>query len=154
MLSVIIATDDSERALVPTLAALVAGAAAGAVRDVIVADGGSRDDTEAVADVAGCRFLLLPGPLGARLAAAAATARAPWLMFLRAGVVPDVSWVAEATRFIEDAERSGASRAAVFRPAPAPATARPALVEALFLLRAALGGRPRPDQGLIVAKRL
>lgn len=38
MLSVVIATHDSERALLPTLAALVAGAAAGVVREVIVAD--------------------------------------------------------------------------------------------------------------------
>ena len=47
MFSIIIATHDSERALVPTLAALVPGATAGIVREVIVADGGSRDETEA-----------------------------------------------------------------------------------------------------------
>ena len=40
MISVIIATKDSERALVSTLGALVPGAAAGAVREVIVADAG------------------------------------------------------------------------------------------------------------------
>ena len=59
MFSIIIATHDSERALVPTLAALVPGATAGIVREVIVADGGSRDETEQVADIAGCRFLRL-----------------------------------------------------------------------------------------------
>ena len=56
MLSVIIATLDSERALVPTLAALVPGAMAGLVSEVLVADGGSRDETAVVADVAGCNF--------------------------------------------------------------------------------------------------
>ena len=50
MLSVVIATHDSERALLPTLAALVAGAAAGVVREVIIADGGSRDETCEIAD--------------------------------------------------------------------------------------------------------
>ena len=55
----------------PTLAALVPGATAGIVREVIVADGGSRDDTEQVADIAGCRFLSSVEPLGARLKAAA-----------------------------------------------------------------------------------
>ena len=55
MFSIIIPTHDSERALVPTLAALVPGATAGIVREVIVADGGSRDETEQVADIAGCR---------------------------------------------------------------------------------------------------
>jgi glycosyltransferase involved in cell wall biosynthesis len=54
MLSVVIATHDSERALLPTLAGLVAGAAAGVVRDVVIADAGSRDATGAIADGAGC----------------------------------------------------------------------------------------------------
>ena len=58
MLSVVIATHDSERALLPTLAALVAGAAAGVVREVIIADAGSRDATAAIADGAGCRVLI------------------------------------------------------------------------------------------------
>src|SRR5690242_14651291 len=87
MFSIILATHDSERALVPTLAALVPGATAGIVREVIVADGGSRDATEQVADIAGCRFLASSEPVGARLKAAAATARAPWLMFLAPGAV-------------------------------------------------------------------
>ena len=58
MLSVVIATHNSERALLPTLAALVQGAAAGIVREVIVADAGSRDATTAIADGAGCRVLV------------------------------------------------------------------------------------------------
>ena len=61
MISVIIATNESEQLLVPTLAALVPGAMAGIVREVIVADAGSRDGTAAVADVAGCRCVVTPG---------------------------------------------------------------------------------------------
>ncbi len=57
MLSVIIATLNCERALVPTLATLVPGAAAGTVRDVIIADGGSKDATLEVADIAGCEIM-------------------------------------------------------------------------------------------------
>src|SRR2546425_230718 len=77
MLSVVIATHDSERALLPTLAALVAGAAAGIVREVIVADAGSHDATTAIADGAGCRVLVSAQRRGARLKAAAEAARAP-----------------------------------------------------------------------------
>lgn len=99
MLSIIIATCDSERPLVPTLAALVAGATAGIVREVIVADGGSRDQTEGVADVAGCRFLASSEPLGARLNAAAKTARGDWLMFLAPGGVPGITWIDEVAAF-------------------------------------------------------
>src|SRR3954470_11797512 len=91
--SIIIATRDSERALVPTLAALFPGVMAGIVREVIVADGGSTDETEQVADIAGCRFTASTEPLGTRLKAAAATARGSWLMFLRAGAAPGQSWV-------------------------------------------------------------
>src|SRR5208283_3952707 len=77
MLSVIIATRDSERALVSTLAALVSGATAGLVSEVLVVDGGSRDDTAKVADIAGCTFTVREGPLARRLRAGAAAARAP-----------------------------------------------------------------------------
>ena len=65
MLSAIISTHESERALVPTLAALVPGATAGLLGEVIVADAGSRDATAEVADIAGCRFMASSEPLGA-----------------------------------------------------------------------------------------
>lgn len=151
MLSVVIPTNESERALLPTLACLVPGAAAGLVREVILADAGSRDDTEAVGDVAGCRFLSLSGSLGARLALAASSARAAWLMFMRPGIALDPAWIGEVTRFIRRAEQQErATLAATFRP---PATfAGSALGEAMALLRVALGGRARPEQGLLIAK--
>jgi glycosyltransferase involved in cell wall biosynthesis len=147
MLSVIIATFNSERLLVPTLAALVPGATGGLIREVLVADGGSSDDTTAVADVAGCNFLVAKGPLGRRLKEAATTARAPWLVFLRPGTVPDTPWTAEVGGFVE--EPSSAERAAVFRRA---APAQAGLREAFALIAAALGAAPRPEQGLIIAK--
>jgi glycosyltransferase involved in cell wall biosynthesis len=146
MLSVIIATRDSERALVPTLAALVPGATAGLVREVIIADAGSRDETAAVADIAGCHFMPGETSLAARLSAAAAAARGSWLFFLRPGTVPEPNWVTEAQHF---ADRSAnAERAAVMRPI---ASGQPPLRAALSLLRAALGGG-RPEQGLLIAK--
>ena len=133
MLSVVIATQESERALLPTLAALVPGAAAGIVREVIIADAGSRDATAEVADAAGCCVLISPGPRGARLRAAAAVARAAWFLFLEPGIVPDATWIDETRQFMEAAElqdRAG-SRAAVFRPGVG--TSRPLFFEALAL---------------------
>jgi glycosyltransferase involved in cell wall biosynthesis len=147
MLSVIIATLDSEPALARTLAALVPGATAGLVSEVLVSDGGSNDETAIVADVAGCNFTVVPGPLGGRLKAAAAAARAPWLLFLRPGTIPDTSWVAEAAHFVGQA--SSGAPAAVFRLG---ASERPALRQAWLLVAAALG-RARPEQGLIVSKQ-
>jgi glycosyltransferase involved in cell wall biosynthesis len=154
MLSVVIATQDSERALLPTLAALVAGAVAGVVREVIVADAGSRDGSATIAEGAGCRVMTSGGTRGARLKAAAAIARSPWLMFLRPGTVPDATWIDETRRFVEEAELRGcaASYAAVYRAGSS--TFRPTLIEAIALLRAALGARPNPSQGLVIAKTL
>lgn len=154
MLSAIIATHESERTLVPTLAALVPGATAGLLTEVIVADAGSRDATAEVADIAGCRFVSSSEPLGTRLKAAAVTARTPWLMFLRAGTVPDPGWVNIVDNFIGATDLEGASRAAVFRPSGAADPMRPALSELWALMRAAFGGSVRPEQGLVIARRL
>jgi glycosyltransferase involved in cell wall biosynthesis len=146
MLSVIIATQNSERPLLPTLAALVPGATDGLISEVIVADAGSRDDTAIVADIAGCNFMPIEGALGERLKKAAAAARAPWLLFLRPGLILDSGWISETRRFIE--RRSGGPQAAVFRRG---AQAQAGLREVWSLFVAALGALPRPDQGLLIA---
>jgi glycosyltransferase involved in cell wall biosynthesis len=153
MLSVVIAAHESERSLVPTLSALVPGVTAGLLGEVIVADAGSRDATAEVAEIAGCRFMVSSEPLGARLKAAADSTRTPWLMFLRAGVVPEPGWVGAAERFIDTAEFAASSRAAVFRPPGVADLLRPGLAEIVNLVRVALGGA-RPEQGLVIARPL
>jgi glycosyltransferase involved in cell wall biosynthesis len=147
MLSVIIATLDSERALVPTLAALVPGATAGLVSEVVIVDGGSNDDTAAVADVAGCNFVKPEGSLGKRLKAAAAVARAPWLLFLQPGTILDTPWISDARAFVEGS--TPGMQAAVFQRAMSP---QGGLREALAMLGRAVSARPRPEQGLLIAK--
>jgi len=146
MLSVIIATRDSERPLVRTLAALVPGATSGLITEVLIADGGSRDDTPAVADIAGCKLLAANEPLGRRLQAAANAARAPWLLFLQPGIVLDTPWIGEMRSFVERPVRD--FHAAVFRRA---LPAQSALREAMALFVGAIATRPRPEQGLVIA---
>jgi glycosyltransferase involved in cell wall biosynthesis len=154
MLSAIIATLDSERTLVPTLAALVPGATAGLLGEVIVADGGSSDATAEVADIAGCRFIASSDALGARLKAAVASTRTPWLMFLRAGCVLEPGWIQTVDRFMETTDQlDGAARAAVFRPPGAGDLLHPRLSELAALLRVMLIGGAKPDQGLLMARR-
>lgn len=154
MLSAIIATHESERPLVPTLAALVPGATAGLLTEVVIADGGSSDATAEVADIAGCRFMSSREPVGGRLRAAALTTRTPWLMFLRPGTVPEPGWVVAAENFMAAAAASEATTAAVFRPSSAADAMRPAWAELFTLLRAALGGSARPEQGLLIPRRV
>lgn len=151
MISVVIPTHDSEAVLVPTLAVLVPGAVAGIVREVILADAGSTDATAQVADIAGCRFMVTAGPLGARLAAAAAAARAPWLLFLRPGSTLSAGWTDEVGRFMHEAEFPGAEPcAAVFRPQPG--RSRSTMAEIFALIASALAALPRSGQGLLIAK--
>jgi hypothetical protein len=148
MLSVIIPTHESERILVRTLACLVPGATAGLIREVILADGGSTDETAEVGDVAGCRFLSLPGPLGSRLDSAAGSARSEWLMFVPAGAVIESGWVADVQQFIE---RAPAAIAATFG-----AAARPHGQDSLFSAMMALWRARRsslsPGRGLLISK--
>jgi len=154
MLSAIIATHESERTLVPTLAALIPGATAGPLGEVIVADADSRDATAEVAEVAGCRYMSSTAPLGTRLKAAAASTHTPWLLFLRAGCVPEPGWVTTADRFMQASDTlDGAARAAVFRSPGADDMLRPGLSEVIALLRVALGSGPKPEQGLLIARR-
>ena len=153
MLTVIIPTHNSERALVPTLAMLVPGALTGTVREVIVADDGSTDATSDVVDIAGCDIVVSTAPLAARLKSAAASARGTWLLFLRPGVVLDAAWLEEVTRVVENAVMRGTvdTHAAVFRRA-SPDLTESLMGQMLGVLAAALRG-PHPDQGLLISRQ-
>src|SRR6266480_4520996 len=120
MLSIIIPTEGVEQPAVATLAALVPGAAAGVVREVLLVDRADTAVIERVADVAGCRFLRFEGSRAAALAAGAKQARSDWLMFLHAGAVLDSGWIEETTQFIQRVSLSDRPRAAVFRYARSP----------------------------------
>ncbi|CUU21031.1 Glycosyl transferase group 2 family protein CDS [Bradyrhizobium sp.] len=125
MLSVIIPTEGVEQTAVATLAALVPGAAAGIIKEVLLVDGTRNGVIERVADVAGCRFIGFEGSSqGAALAAGALQARSPWLMFLPAGAVLETGWIEETTQFIQAVSTSGRDRAAVFRYTRSPDRAR------------------------------
>ena len=155
MITVIIPTQDSESTLVPTLSALVSGSAAGLVREVILADGGSNDETEKIADVAGCHFLKGPHDPGARLRAAAHAARGAWLLFLDPAAILPEGWMREVRVFTETMERSGLAerRAATFRLGYEGFGLTPLLAEAAAAARLVVIGRPRPEQGLLIARR-
>ncbi|WP_054309328.1 glycosyltransferase [Mesorhizobium sp. 1M-11] len=80
MLSVLIETRNDEERLARTLASLVGGVVEGMVREVIVCDLGSTDQTAKVAEHAGCRYLTAGG-IGAGIAAA----KGDWLLLLEPG---------------------------------------------------------------------
>ena len=150
MLSVIIPTEGLEQPAVATLAALVPGAAAGVVREVLLVDRADSDTIERVADVAGCGFLAFKGTRAAALAAGARQARGPWLMFLHAGAVLDSGWIEETTQFVERVSASGRPRAGIFRYARSP-YADPSLRDGIKFLARMIAG-PSAEQGLLIAR--
>ena len=88
MLSIIIETTNHEDALGRTLLPLVSGAVHGLVRDVIVLDHGSTDQTTHVADQAGCII-----STDATLSACLSRARGEWLLLLEPGARLGANWV-------------------------------------------------------------
>jgi glycosyltransferase involved in cell wall biosynthesis len=153
MITVVIHTRNSEAVLVPTLSALVAGSAEGLVREVLLADAGSTDGTETIADAAGCGFLRPAGDLGERLRAAADAARGSWLFFLDPASVLEEGWTRETGKFLENSERAGrAERAATYRIASEEYGLAAKISEFAGALRFAITGRPLTGQGLLISR--
>jgi hypothetical protein len=150
MLSVVIATEGVEQTAVATLAALVPGAAAGVVREVLLVDRAGTGVIERVADVAGCRFLRFEGTHSAALATGARQARSSWLMFLHAGAVLDSGWIDETAQFIQRVSISGQPRAGIFRYARSP-YAESGLRDGYRFIARMIAG-PSAEQGLLIAK--
>ncbi len=90
MLSVLIETRNDEEGLARTLASLVGGAVEGLVREVIVCDAGSTDQTHYVAEHAGCHYLAQGG-----IAAGIKLAKGDWLLLLEPGARLAEGWIAE-----------------------------------------------------------
>ena len=102
MISVVIATHNDERTLGQSLAALVPAAVDGLVREVILADAGSTDDTLEIAEDAGARVVRTEGPEADRLARGCEAARGDWLLLLQAGHVPPAGWAQAAVRHLAE----------------------------------------------------
>lgn len=155
MISVVIPTLNAERELTASLSALVPGAVQGLVREVIIADGGSSDETRAIADVAGAEFIRAEKGRGSQLAAGAELAKSDWLLFLHADTVLQPGWVQEAATFIERVDSGTRPRsAAAFSFSLNDFGTKPRLLEAIVALRCALFSMPYGDQGLLIPRRL
>lgn len=155
MISVIIPTRDSERLLAPTLAALIPAAVDGFVREVIVADGGSKDRTLVVAENAGVDVIETTAGRGHQMRTGARRARFPWLLFLRPGTELAAGWEAVAAGFMHkvDTTRIPAS-AAAFRIRLTDEGWKPRLIEAAVGLRSAALRLTTGDQGLLIPAAL
>lgn len=100
MLSVILSTRDDAETLPEALSSLVPAAVDGLICEVIVADGASTDATLTIADAMGATVLRETGGHAARLNAAAAAARCPWLLVLPANARLKSGFELEIARFV------------------------------------------------------
>jgi hypothetical protein len=134
MLTVLIETRNDEEALARTLASLVAGAVEGVVREVIVCDRGSTDQTHYVAEHAGCHYLATGG-----IAAGIAKAKGDWLLLLEPGARLADGWTGDVVEHM-----SKLTMAARFSRSPKDRVP--------FLSRVFTSGRALAD-GLLITKR-
>lgn len=139
--SVVIPTLNVADTLPATLAAL--GEA-----EVIIADGGSTDDTLAVA--AAATVVTSPRGRGPQLAAGADAAKGDWLLFLHADTRPQGDWLAAVERFVGDA--ANIERAASFRYGLDMAGAGARRLERWVAWRSRALALPYGDQALLIGK--
>ncbi len=150
MLSVVIPTLDAGPALDATLASLATGG--DLVVEIVVSDGGSRDDTCARARQAGCRVVTGEHGRGGQLARGAGAATGDWLLFLHADTRLARGWPEAVRGFIG---RPGADgRAAAFGFALDDAGIPARILEAIVAVRVRILALPYGDQGLLMSSKL
>ena len=152
MISAVIPTLNSQACLPRCFESLLGAAMSGLVREVIVADGGSSDDTLFIADAAGARIIEAPKARGARLARGAEIAKSDWLLFLHPETALEARWDEEVISFVGKStpERP---RAAAFRLGLDDFGSKARRREAAVGLRCALLGLAHGDQGLLIPTR-
>ena len=150
MISVIIPTLNAAPHLPRALLALVAGMTGGIVKEVIVADGGSDDETLAIADAAGCTIVRTERGRAKQLRAGAETAKAKWLLFLHADTALATGWVEETGRFINAPQSR--KKAAVYKLAFEDASPEAKRVVFWARLRGRVMKLPYGDQGLLISR--
>jgi rSAM/selenodomain-associated transferase 2 len=152
-LSIIIPTYNALPRLQDCLTALVGGLGASLVREAIVVDGGSQDESANLAADMGCRVLTLSAAdrgRGAQLQTGAKVATGEWLLFLHGDTVLQEGWVsAVATHLVSTADKAGYFRLGFDRTG-----AGPSRVAALANLRSQVWGLPYGDQGLLISRVL
>lgn len=151
MLSIIIPTLNAERDLPATFASLMPGLIDSMIKEVIITDGGSTDNTAEIASETGAEFITAPETgRGPQLAAGAARAKSDWLLFLHADTELEPGWHDEIRSFINEGQ---SAQSAAFTFALKDKGLKPALLQKLVAMRCRLFALPYGDQGLLISNK-
>lgn len=146
-MSAVIPVVDGAEELPRTLAVL---AGSGAVNEIVVVDGGSRDASVEIARAAGARVIAAPRGRGTQLAAGATAARHDWLFFLHADCRPLPGWEDAVSAFVgEWPDKAGYFVLALDDVAPAARR-----IEGVIAWRCRALALPYGDQGLVIHRSL
>ena len=153
MISVVIPALNAQSALPRCFDSLIGATVRGLVKEVVVADGGSSDDTLTIADAAGCHVVSAGRSRAAQWTAGASIARGDWLLFLLPETALETGWENEAESFMSSAtlERP---LAATFRFALDDFSPGARRREAAVAWRTRLFALPYADSGLLLPRRL
>ena len=122
------------------------------VREIIIADGGSVDQTIALAEAAKARVVTAPRGRGSQLAAGGAVAAGAWLLFLHADCRPAPGWPEAVAAFLETPSAQG--RAGYFDFALDDTASAARRLERIVAWRCRVLALPYGDQGLLISRAL
>jgi rSAM/selenodomain-associated transferase 2 len=151
MISVVIPAFNAAHTLGGTLDALAPYRPA-LLREVVVVDGGSSDDTADIAAKAGCVVVRADKGRGVQLRAGARAATQRWLLFLHADTRPGDEWGRAISVFLQQPESE--SRAGVFSLRLDDDGTNARILEQLVAIRVRALALPYGDQGLLISRAL
>lgn len=146
MISIVIPTFNAAKGIAATLMCLQ-----GKPSEIIVADGGSTDETVPMARNMGATILHAERGRGNQLVAGAKAAHGDWLLFLHGDTCLESKWDESVDAFV--CEPSNTWRAAVFNFAVDDEAPQARTLEARVRWRTRFFGLPYGDQGLLISRK-
>jgi rSAM/selenodomain-associated transferase 2 len=149
-ISVVIPTLDAAEHLPATLAHLMPGLSEGLIRELVISDGGSTDDTARIAEDAGARLVTGAKGRGGQLRRGVAAAQGEWLLVLHADTHLGEGWVGAVCKHLE----LSPDKAGYFRLAFRSSHPGASIVARGANLRTRWFHLPYGDQGLLISREL
>lgn len=148
-ISVVIPTLNAAQELPASLGRLMEGLSTGLIREVVISDGGSVDETLQLAEDAGANLVSGPASRGGQLRRGCAAARGDWLLVLHADTQLSPGWAEAVAKHLQE----GQGAAAYFRLRFRAKGIGAGWVAGWANLRARLFALPYGDQGLLIRRK-